>query len=205
VLSTSPTTFRVVFAVLFVLLFGIVGTYRRRAQAGRRFDASPEGRGIFYALRLGGLALWGYCVLYVVFPGALQWSFLPLSPGIRWAGGAMTVAILPWVVAAQRVLGRNVSPTVITHDDHELITTGPYRWVRNPLYVGGAVIFAGLGLLAASWFLVGAAVLSLVLVRVRLPEEEAQLEARFGDAYRDYVRRTGRFLPRWRRGGASDR
>ena len=70
---------------------------------------------------------------------------------------------------------------------------GPLRGLGVPL------MFAGLGLVAASWFLIGMAALALVLVRLRLPKEEAQLEDRFGQEYRDYVSRTGRFLPRWSR------
>ena len=69
----------------------------------------------------------------------------------------------------------------------------------NPLYTAGGLLFAGLGLVASSWFLLAAAALALLLVRLRLPREEAELEARFGDRYRDYARRTGRFVPRLRR------
>ena len=50
--------------------------------------------------------------------------------------------------------------------------------------------FAGLGLVAASWFLLGVIALGLAVVRLRLPREEAELEARFGQEYRDYARRT---------------
>ena len=96
-------------------------------------------------------------------------------------------------------MGRNVSPTVITHEDHELVTHGPYRWIRNPLYTAAGLLFTGLGLVAASWFLIGAAAVAVALVRLRLPKEEAHLEARFGQEYRDYVSRTGRFLPKWSR------
>lgn len=154
---------------------------------------------MFVALRLGGLAVWAYCVLYVAYPRLLSWSFFDAPAGLRWTGVAAVLALIPFIISAQRALGRNVSPTVITHEDHELVTSGPYQWIRNPLYTAGGLLFAGLGLVAASWFLVGAAVLVLVLVTLRLPAEEAELEARFGEAYRNYVSRTGRFLPRWPR------
>lgn len=152
---------------------------------------------MFVALRAGGLALWGYCLLYVVYPGALTWSFVAMPDGLRWMGAVVAAATVPLVTAAQRAIGRNVSPTVTTHDDHELVTTGPYRWVRHPLYTAGTAIFTGLGLLASSWFLLLSAAVALVLVTVRLPHEEARLEARFGQRYRDYAASTGRFLPRW--------
>ena len=194
----EQTTFRIVFAALFFLLFGIVGTYRRKAQAGRRIDYSKEGGAIFIALRLGGLLMAGYCLLYILHPRILDWSFVDLPPALRWLGAALVLLDIPFVVSAQRALGRNVSPTVMTHEDHELVTSGPYRWIRNPLYTAGGLLFTGLGLVAASWFLIAAAALVVTLARLRLPAEEAELEARFGQEYRDYARRTGRFFPRWR-------
>ncbi len=194
----EQTTFRIVFAALFFLLFGIVGTYRRKAQAGRRIDYSKEGGAIFIALRLSGLLVAGYCLLYILHPRILDWSFVNLPPALRWLGAALVLLDIPFVVSAQRALGRNVSPTVMTHEDHELVTSGPYRWIRNPLYTAGGLLFTGLGFVAASWFLIAAAALAVTLARLRLPTEEAELEARFGQEYRDYAGRTGRFFPRWR-------
>ncbi len=196
---SEQLVFRLVFATLFLLLFAVVGTYRRRAQRGRRIDYSKEGGALFLALRLGGLALWAYCVLYIAYPKPLAWSFLAMPSELRWLGAGVVLGVLPFLASAQRALGRNVSPTVTTHEDHQLVTSGPYGWVRNPLYVAGALVFTGLGLVSSSWFLVAAAVVALFLVWLRLPREEAQLEARFGQEYRDYVHRTGRFLPRWPR------
>jgi protein-S-isoprenylcysteine O-methyltransferase Ste14 len=196
---SQQTTFRIVFAALFLFLFVVVGTYRRKAQAGRRIDYSDEGMPLLLSLRLGGLFLWGFCLLYIIYPRPLDWSFLDVPTWLRWVGAALVFVVVPFVVSSQRALGRNVSPTVMTHADHELVTTGPYRWIRNPLYTAGGLIFAGLGLVAASWFLLGGAALAVLLVRLRLPEEEAQLEDRFGQEYREYVSRTGRFLPRWSR------
>ncbi|MAN96226.1 MAG: hypothetical protein CME08_04490 [Gemmatimonadetes bacterium] len=196
---SQQATFRLVFAGLFLLLFGVVGTYRRKAQAGRRVDYSAEGPGLFIALRLGGLFMWGYCFMYIVYPRPLDWSFLEVPSWLRWVAAAGVLVLIPFVVSSQKALGRNVSPTVITHEDHELVTHGPYRWIRNPLYTAAGLLFTGLGLVAASWFLIGAAAVAVALVRLRLPKEEAQLEARFGQEYRDYVSRTGRFLPKWSR------
>jgi protein-S-isoprenylcysteine O-methyltransferase Ste14 len=192
---TEETTFRLVFAALFLLLFGVVGTYRRNAHAGRRIDYSKEGGAVFVALRLGGLFLWLYCFLYIFSPGILNWSFVDIPSPVRWGGAAMVLLLLPLVVSAQQALGRNVSPTVMIHEDHELVTSGPYRWIRNPLYTAGGLILAGLGLLSASLFLLAGAAIALMLVRVRLPREESELEARFGQEYRDYASRTGRFFP----------
>lgn len=131
-------------------------------------------------------------------PDVLRWSIIELPAAARWSGAAIVVVRIPFIISTQHALGRNVSPTVITHDDHELITHGPYRLIRNPLFTAGALMFSGLGLLAASWFLLAGAMPALVLVSVRLPREAAELEARFDERYREYVKRTGRFLPKLR-------
>ena len=194
---SQQTTFRIVFAVLFLLLFGVVATYRRKAQAGRRIDYAKEGLAALIVLRVGGLFLWGSCFVYIIRPQLLDWSFFMAPSWLRWVGATVVLVIIPFVVSAQRALGRNVSPTVITHEDHELVTNGPYRWIRNPLYTAGGLLFAGLGLVAASWIFIAGAAGMLPFVWWRLPREEAELEARFGQEYRDYASRTGRFLPRW--------
>ncbi|MDH3222239.1 MAG: isoprenylcysteine carboxylmethyltransferase family protein [Gemmatimonadota bacterium] len=194
---SDQTTFRVMFGALFLSLFAIVGTYRRKAQSERAADTSVEGARLV-VLRLAGLVIGVYCLLYLALPGVVNWSFVVVPIWARWLGVVIVLLLFPLVAAAQRALGRNVSPTVITHEDHELVTSGPYRWVRNPLYSAGALLLVGLGLIAASWFLLTVAVLALVAMRHRLMSEEAELEARFGQAYRDYAARTGRFVPRIR-------
>ena len=95
-----------------------------------------------------------------------------------------------------RTFGKNITPTVETREKHELVTDGPYHWVRHPLYTVGTSFFASLSLLAANWFMGLASLSVLVMLLVRLPKEEAKLIERFGDEYREYMRRTGSLLPR---------
>ena len=116
---SEPLLFRIVFGALFLLLFGVVTTYRVKAQSGRKIDYSKEGGAVFLALRLGGLSIWLYCLLYVVYPLVLTWSFIELPSVVRWAGVGLVLLLIPFIVSAQRALGRNVSPTVMTHADHE--------------------------------------------------------------------------------------
>ena len=75
-----------------------------------------------------------------------------------------------------------------------LVTTGIFRWLRNPMYVGLAFLVAGIGIaLASDWTLVmlvpSAAVMHIGVVR----REERYLEAKFGEAYRDYKTRVPRY------------
>ena len=95
-----------------------------------------------------------------------------------------------------RSLGTNLTDTVVTRQKHTLVLVGPYRWIRHPLYTSAALLTVAISLIAANWFLclTGVVVFCLLLVRTRI--EEANLVARFGDSYRAYMQRTGRFLPR---------
>ncbi len=91
---------------------------------------------------------------------------------------------------------------MLTKERHQLVTAGPYRWVRHPLYSVGSTAFAALSLIAANGFM-GLFVLLAVaaVILVVIPREEAHLERAFGDDYRAYRRRTGALVPRIRLGG----
>ena len=78
-----------------------------------------------------------------------------------------------------------------------LITQGPYRWVRNPIYIGFGLIQAGLALLLASIPLLGLLPIYLLLVHAWFViREERVLEERFGEEYRAYRKTVPRWLPR---------
>ena len=76
-----------------------------------------------------------------------------------------------------------------------IVTEGPYRWVRNPMYLGHLIFLAGLAAVLQSW--IGAALLAyhVIWFDMRVREDEQRLEALFGDAYRDYRRRSKRWIP----------
>ena len=76
-----------------------------------------------------------------------------------------------------------------------IVDYGPYRWVRNPMYLGHLIFFAGLALTLGSW--VAAAVLAFHVSWFdrRVREDEAYLAQLFGDPYREYCRRVKRWIP----------
>jgi protein-S-isoprenylcysteine O-methyltransferase Ste14 len=80
-----------------------------------------------------------------------------------------------------------------------LVTIGPYRWIRHPFYSSLALAVVANALTAANWFLFVTGGLVFTLLVIRCGREEENLISRFGDQYRIYMQRTGRFLPRIRR------
>jgi protein-S-isoprenylcysteine O-methyltransferase Ste14 len=95
-----------------------------------------------------------------------------------------------------RSLGKNLTDTVVTRKQHTLVTIGPYQWVRHPFYVCAALLVVTVSLVTANALFLIAGGLVLTLLGLRTPIEERFLLNRFGDDYRQYMNRTGRFLPR---------
>lgn len=82
-----------------------------------------------------------------------------------------------------------------------LITTGPFAYVRNPLYVGNMLMYAGVGIMSMAlfpWLLVVAMVLFYIQYYLIVTQEEEYLNERFGDEYRSYASVVGRFIPRFK-------
>ena len=194
---TSDLSFRIGIGLVFAGLVWMVTRYRRRAQGDEQFSLEKEGWRIAIPLRLGGIALWLYLPAYVLAPGWMAWSTVDVSPVLRWIALAVAALVVPPFVAwAQRSLGKNVSPTVVTRPEHQLVTYGPYRYIRHPLYTAGMVFFLAMSVAAGSWFLPLVMLVVFPVLMVRIPLEEAELEARFGEPYRRYKASTGRFVPR---------
>lgn len=185
-------------AILWIVI-PIAVYYRVRSQATREpLDRSQEGWFILATLRPAALALAVGVTAYLMDPAMMAWSSMPIPAWLRWTGVVVcATGSALWIWTFVR-LGKNLTDTVVTRREHTLVVSGPYRWVRHPFYVAAASFVLGIALMAANWFMLvtGALVVSLLIIRTRTEEEK--LLARFGDSYRAYMERTGRFLPKIR-------
>ncbi len=104
--------------------------------------------------------------------------------------------------AAVRTLGRHMTPAIQVQEGHRLVQEGPYRYIRHPAYTAIVTGAAGLSALYLSPLLVLITVLlaGTAAHRAHLEEDLLGSPEAFGETYRAYVARTGRFLPRIRRG-----
>ncbi|MBA2632497.1 MAG: isoprenylcysteine carboxylmethyltransferase family protein [Chloroflexi bacterium] len=107
------------------------------------------------------------------------------------------MAVLLW---GSRVMGRHLAIDGLA-EDHELVTHGPYRYLRHPVYASFAAIASGTALVFRSYVMLGLSVMLVVTERWWASAEERLLASTegFGDSYRTYAARTGRFFPRLRR------
>lgn len=193
----GESSFRLMFAIILVAAFGMSAFFRRRARQTGAIPRRREGGRIMFLRLLFAAPFYLAMVAYVVNPRWMDWSALPLPTAVRLAGVAFGLATLPVLYWVLRSIGRNISETVLTKTDHQLVTHGPYRWVRHPLYTVATVAFLSLGLIASNGFILVMGVASFAAVALLVvPKEEAELADKFGEAYAGYKQRTGALVPR---------
>lgn len=156
---------------------------------------SPAIRGILF---VGLVAL---LILYAANPTWMRWFSLPVPLWCRWLGFGLAVMSLLLLVWVQAALGKHWSGSLQLRQEHTLVTTGPYRWVRHPMYSVLMAFMVGSSLTSANLLFAVLTFFSVIVLLRRVGREEAMMLERFGDEYRSYVRRTGRFLPRLSREG----
>jgi protein-S-isoprenylcysteine O-methyltransferase Ste14 len=136
--------------------------------------------------------------------GPLRWRFVPEEPWVGWIGVALTwtgVAIAVW---ARYCIGMYWSARVTLKEGHQLIRTGPYAFVRHPIYTGMFLGTTGAALVAGEWRGIVAVILLLVAHSLKALREEALLTKEFGEAYTSYRKHTGFLFPRLGGGAGMD-
>jgi protein-S-isoprenylcysteine O-methyltransferase Ste14 len=194
---TNESVFRSVVIMNVALTLPIGLYYRIRSQATReKLARREEGIFIMIGLRLCGLLAWIAIAAYLINPAWMAWSTVTLPAWLRWIGALLGLfAVPPLLFWTFRSLGKNLTDTVLTRREHTLVTQGPYRWVRHPFYDVVFLWGLSLSLLTANWLLalLVFSVFTMMVLRTRI--EEKKLIERFGEEYRAYMERTGRFFP----------
>jgi protein-S-isoprenylcysteine O-methyltransferase Ste14 len=143
---------------------------------------------MFFALAVPGM-IW-------LFTGWLSFGQLTLPDGIRITGFVIGAYAMWWFYRIHRTLGDNWSPVLEIRKEHTLITSGPYRKVRHPMYSDMMLWLVSFALVTANWFYALTISMGLaILFSVRIPDEERLMLERFGEQYRAYMKRTKRLIP----------
>ena len=194
----TENIFRILAAVILFTGISISSYFRRKAdrETGEKISRKVDGTALMTVIKIGGLLLWFSPLVYLLNPSWMAWSKIGLPDSVRWLGvgiGVLCVAMIYWLFSS---IGNSISPTSATRQQHTLITSGPYRWVRHPLYTVGSSLFVAFGMMADNWFIAALGMLAFVAMASRTPKEEANLIEKFGDEYREYMKHTGRYLPK---------
>jgi protein-S-isoprenylcysteine O-methyltransferase Ste14 len=194
----NENIFRLLAALLLFTAIGISTYYRRKAdrESGETISRKVDGSAFMNIIRIGGLILWLSPLVYLINPAWMAWSKIGLPEWLRWLGVGLGIVCTLGIYWLFSSIGTGITPTSATRQEHKLVTSGPYRWVRHPLYTFGSAMFVAFGLMADNWFIALLGILAFIAMASRTPKEEANLIEKFGDEYREYMKRTGRYLPR---------
>lgn len=187
--------------ILSILTFIIIRTIFHRKAKRSRHEVELKESYLNMAVRaVVGIGYMSALLLYAFAPDLFIWAEFTLPIWARWVGAVVTVGSIGLIGWVQWALDVQFDTTLHIQADHKLITHGPYRWVRHPMYT--TLFFLGLGwlLLTANWIIGAPLMVGIVLIVIkRVKNEEQMLIDLFGGDYRNYMQHTGRFLPKFSR------
>jgi protein-S-isoprenylcysteine O-methyltransferase Ste14 len=198
----AESIFHIAFWVLFggLLVMRVYFSLRVRQAKERlmpdRKAIEREGRGMFAARVVAFLFLIVLLVLYALNSPWIEALSIPLPGWLRWVGFALGLASLALWTWAQAALGKEWSPQLQLREEHHLVTTGPYARVRHPLYTAMLGVGTAFALVTANWVFVLLAVAMIAGLVARIPREEQMMLEQFGEEYKAYMQRAGRFFPK---------
>ncbi len=188
--------FRYLFIAIYAVFFGVRIRYRvgsSRREPERRQETKS------WAITVLMIAIICYfvsIVLYMLDVPWVSWSRLSLPTWLRWLGAVGAVSAVLLVAWTHRALGSQYSAELAIQENHVLVTTGPYARTRHPMYTALNLFSLSMALITSNLLVLICAILvALPFPWIAEMEEQMLLET-FGEDYREYMRRTGRFFPR---------
>lgn len=178
------------FWVVFLWSFGL-----EMCHSGASRGAPPDNTQDAGTLRLINIGT--NLTLFLAFSLAfLPWFLIPFPRPSLYVGTLLLLGGFLVRSYAIRTLGEYFTAAVTVVRDQPIVQEGPYRWIRHPGYLGGFLMFIGVGLGLGSWLSVLVFVSEILLVYSRrIQVEESALLETIGEPYREYMLRTKRFIP----------
>lgn len=199
---TTETTYRILFGILLVALFAMRFFFmiKVRRTGGQLTPTQKaierEGLASIIFRTVLFFALMAFLGMYLFGMVWIDLFRFHLPDWLRWIGfglGLVTVVFWTWT---QVTLDTLWSAQLQLRQEHHLITTGPYARMRHPLYTGLIGWAFSLALLTANWIFVAVCLISAAGLIWRIPREEKMMIEAFGDEYKAYMQRTGRYFPK---------
>lgn len=186
--------FKSVLAALLLAEVGVRLYYQRGRREFKRVVAKHELR---EKISISLVGLGTIPIFLYVLTSRIDSYRLPLPTWLRWFGAGLIFAGDLLFIWSHRALGRNWSLFLEIRKGHALVTEGPYRFIRHPMYAAIFLTSIGTSILSANWLVTLAHMLSVIsMYLVRVSDEEEMMIEQFGDKYRKYMERTERLIPK---------
>jgi protein-S-isoprenylcysteine O-methyltransferase Ste14 len=190
--------FRTLFILAFIAMMVVRFYYQAKVLREKRGIELREGSISIIAGAIAALTTIVFGAEYIFFPDTFSFAYLLRYPDwIRWLGGFVLAGGIALQGVSLHHLGKSFHSLVVAKENQTLVETGPYQWIRHPIYSSYFMSYVGGGLLSSNWVLTVVPVtMYAILVTIRMEKEEKVMEELFGQKYFEYKRRTGRLLPR---------
>ena len=194
----TETIFRILLPVLIIAFAAHRGYYVKNHSKPE--DDTLKKREEGTASKVAGLlGLLGFIsvLTYAINPKWIAFADLALPVWLRWAGVAIALAGFALLQWAQVTLANSWSDTPRMLKEQSLITSGPYRLIRHPIYTAFILILSSTLFISSNWLIgLGWSGMTILETVSRIGFEESLMIEYFGDQYRDYMKKTGLLLPK---------
>lgn len=183
--------------VAFILLRGAFALHRppeTKSQTQLESPASHYFRVAVIVAQTALMACYGFRTMFGLFTW-LDTVAVPLPTAVRWAALVFSLLGLFGIAWVHATLGRHFSDRLNLQSEHTLITAGPYRYVRHPMYSFLFVFFLASAVLSANALIALCSLLLIANIWVRITHEEKMLRDHFGQTFNDYAAKTPRLIP----------
>lgn len=189
---------RIIFFELVILLSSVqlvLRGYTGRKTAKPQVVAQTENKSDM-AIIIAFMPLWAISVM--IYPFGFDWFNWSIETPLwfRWLGISLMTISFPLSVQVFLTLGENFSPKLEVFENHQIVSDGPYKYVRHPMYAVFILCAFGSSIASANLFVLISAIGASAALMTRIRHEEDMLLKRFGRSYGDYQKRTGAIIPR---------
>ena len=196
--------FRISFLLLWAV-FGIVrGYYGRKTKTHdslegvkEKLKAAEKDMGKGFKIVTAAITVIGAIgiILYLLAPPWWIWTRFPFRELTQWLGIIIAIPPILYLVWVHRHLDTQWSIALELQEHHKLITSGPYKRIRHPMYLGIFIYTFGLSLVASDILVFIFFMFSIWVNYRRIPDEEQMMIDEFGEEYLEYKEHSGKLLP----------
>ena len=194
---TPEIVFRIIMIMAFIAMFGVRIYFQSRVLHEDREIKILENKLSLASGSIAALTTLIFGAEYIFFPGTFSFTYILDFPDwLRWFGVFTLTGGISLLSTAHYHLGKSFYSLVVSKEEHQLVTSGPYRWIRHPIYTAYLMNYVAGGLVASNLVLTFVPVIFFGLMIInRIPREEEVMREEFGQEYIDLEKRTGRLLP----------